>query len=372
MAALISVLVAPFAGIARHPPEVYAEWTFVGLVSTGAIVLALWCSARCSTRWYTHALLGGAILMDLLVLGVPLASYYRSFHDYPWGTAVPAAVALMVGGWMSRQRWLSVVLSAFLVFWFHGARRAPTSPTLPTSVTIDALTVTVQSLERKETVLFCGFQLKWKPGAEAGRYDLRGITLDGEIRPFIPVRCWRPHQWSADIQESLNEADFSACTFPPYWTRSYDLTITVPSWPPQPATSVTIAVPPTGGKPRNETWNGEGGGIRLAAGNVRWSSSRTTSPAPRCLALQITYSGYSYSGGTGQELKATDDCGRVIPVRSWSLIGSGNGATIEAELWPIARGVRHIRLDAYTEAQRARNRKVFRFQGLPNRTVNKR
>lgn len=368
--ALGTFVLSPIASGGQHPPVVYPEWVLVGLISTGAIALALWCSARCGAYRITRLVLAVAILLGLLALGFPLFSYYGSFHDYPWAVVIPLAVALVVGGWRYHQRWLTFALPAFILFWFHGAAQRPRT-TLPASITQNGLTVTVQSLERNQRILSCGFQLAWKPGVKAAQYDLSGIRLEGAVSPGVPVRCWPPHQWPTDIQGSPHAPAFVAATFPPSWSRSFDLTITVPSWPKRPATSVTVAVPPRKGvTARSSPRMRDGGGLRLSASNVRWSTSRTATPAPRCLVLEIDCVGYSPVGLEGKELRVTDDRGNKVPIRGSFPVGSQSDATMEVELWPIAPGVKRLRIDAFTEAQRGQNQHVFQFKGLPNSTVN--
>jgi peptidoglycan/LPS O-acetylase OafA/YrhL len=124
-AAFLALLAAPFAGKARHPPEVYPEWLLVGMMAFAACFLAFRCSARDDTGRVERLTAGIAVGLALLAVVVPLTSYHASYRDYPWIAVGPLLFFLLVGGWYCRQRWLCLCLPGFLLFWLHGAAQAP-------------------------------------------------------------------------------------------------------------------------------------------------------------------------------------------------------------------------------------------------------
>jgi hypothetical protein len=294
-------------------------------------------------------------------------SYYESFHDFPWAVVFPVLLMLAWGGWQWGQRWLSGVI--VLLLWIGGyGLLPPHTPGLPRTATVGDLTVTLRSLKRTQRVLFCDFDLTTASGEPlANRCVLNTIQCEGQAFHFLPVPGWRAHEWPREKGQSDREAHLSAWLFPPEWVRSVDLTLKVQTWPSSPACSVSFAVPPHG-KAREGEIHAAGEGMKLAVSDVRWSPSWTRGPQEEVLAVRVSYSGYSYSGWTGRELRVTDEAGGALDFGCGSIAGTEGGATLNGEVVAVPRGVRRIVVQAFSEKQLEEGERVYRFTRLPNAT----
>lgn len=352
---LVALFFAAGSGVSQHPPRYYPQWAATFFAGAGAIGVALWCSAA-RPALGVRFVQGGAIFLSLLAWLVPITSHFRSFHDFPWGEMLALGVPVAALGWRCGQRWLPLAALAGAVFWVVSTSRPPTLA-LPATVRSGGLALTLQSVEGR-LVNFC-----LDPRANLAQFDLENIQVDGKVPPGLEIAIWGPYRFDAG-----KPPRFSVRSFPPRWSRSMDLTVTIPSWPKKAAAQVTIPVPPRG---RSATGaSAAGSGMNLMVGRAQWSETTTRYPSEPCLATDITYSGLGYSGCTGKELRATNDRGETVPITWSSVTGNATGATIDAQVYGIPEGSRRITISLYSEAQRRASQRVFHFRGVPNRTAN--
>ncbi len=369
----------------EHPAAVEA----LGLA---AVALALRRSALRPRGWPIRIVLGLSLLLALPAVGASFFGYYQAFHDFPWLVLTTVMLALIVGSWLGRQRWLAVCLCAGIVWFAIGARQPPSAARLPRTVRVSDVSMALWAMEpwpreggkktlrlgdRSYTVSWsspgwpevsCYFVLKTRRGVHLDRvYDRDHMRMEGRtVWGLLQVTCWTLRRWSVDEEYPANEMAVIAYTFPPSWSRRLDYVVTVPRWPTKPAASVTVPLPPAGGKLNRPPLTSRGHGITLAVSEVRWSRPQSTSPPEAAVRLTIDYNERPTTTRTHTRFRVSDAGGRRVSIHSHELSWNGDRATELWELSPLEADARTIRIDAFTPRQVERNLLVFRFLGLPN------
>ncbi|MCH7904612.1 MAG: hypothetical protein IH944_08620 [Armatimonadetes bacterium] len=356
--AFVALLLSTQAMNWTHPARVRAEWVLAGGAALFAVAFALWSSSRTSSRKF-RLLLAAALAIALLALSVPVYSYYRAFADFPWTLLVPLFVVLLISGWVVRQRWLPVGCILIVALFIITANESAQAK-VPSSITKDQVTVSIQELSRSGHVLFT---VKSAPGTRIEEeLDLENIEIEGRVCRVLPVTSWHPRPYHQDEDQLLPyEARLISVYFPPGWSKTIDFGIRVPKWPSEPAASVTVPVPQPDDKPSKREYESEGGGLRLNVKHVLWSISRHTWPAEQVLALTITYDGYRYSGWKGEELRVRDQNGRTLDLRLTGGGGTGN----YCELPDLPPDATELTIDIFSEQQRDEASVSIRFGRLP-------
>ena len=353
-------------------------WVTPAVLGLASLALTFWCSARYATGWRSRATFGAMAGFALPAVIFPFEGYYQSSYDIPSVPALGVVLFLIVGAWLGRQKWLSLAVAILIIMSMLGALYPPSRRQLPLSARSGDLTVTLTSFEHKQGTVFCHFEVATDPGTRLDReYDTQHIALEGHsIWGLLPVICWDPSPWPPEEMPS-NRLRMSSWTFPPTWTRSWDVTVVVPRWPAA-ATSVAFPVPRPGQPRSRSPVTARGHGITLSVSDVRWSESATRggvrrtesgweqTPMPS-LSFTVSYTGYPYNGSYGTELRAVDQDGNVLPIESggWCQAHQG-GATMACEFSDLSRSVKRIRVDAFRYEDRERNRVVFHFRRVRN------
>ena len=360
--ATLALVASSGAMVSSHPPRIFPGWVIATGIGLLAAAVALWASS-CTSRRALLIQNATALIMALTALSVPLLSYFSSFNDFPWLLLAPTLILLLIGGWTCHQRWLSVTLAGLIAFFVATAREAP-QDALQKSLSTNGLTVTVESMPESGGLTFL---VRSAPGTRIEEeIDLKNIRLDGKVCRILPVSTWRPRLRFPDEDElASNEARMSATIFPPRWSRTMDLSVWLPLWPSDPATSVTVPMPLPGEKSTDRVHDSAENGVRLSVGRVRWSTSRTTSPAVPVVTMVISYEGPQFTGWTSKELRVRDQNGRPADLRASSISGSGGGTSVVCEIFDIAHGATDITVDLFTHEQREEASEYLRFGRLP-------
>ncbi len=366
--ALFGVFLSPMALSVRHPPKLYPEWLMVGSLGLGTIAVALWLSAHRWMRWPVRMGLGAAILLALVPLSMPVLSYYESFHDMPWVVVIFVVGVFLVGGWLGRQKWLTVLTLGAILLFAYQVHLPPSGEGLPATRTDRDLAVTIQALKRSGKVVFVDFTIEAKPGVPvATEYDLERIGVEGKILRVLPVTGWSAHQWPLE-HSPPNEACLSSYTFPPTWSRRLDYVITVPRWPDEPAASITVAVPPKGQGRLAERVEAAEEGMTLVLEDLHWATVQESGMDVPALAIGLTYDRYgpeNYWTGSVR-LRVTDDKHNVLPACFNVYRTRDDYSESESGYCPAAEDTKTITIDAYSPHQWQENLHVFRFKRLPN------
>lgn len=362
-ASLFSLLAAGGAGRHQSPPSIQTVWLISEAAGLGAIVLALWRSSMRPRRWGVRIALPLSLLLALPAIGLPFLSYLHDFADLPWITLGLVLCGLIVGGWRCGQRWLAVCACAGVVWFAMAAWAPPTNPRLPRTIRRGDLAVTVTSLRRDRSVVFCNLELKGAPRMALDRaYDLGHVRLEGRmVRGAFSFSCWHATR-SEFAGAPVNQAVLSAYTFPPRWVRRLDITVTVPCVAP-PDASVTIPLPlPRGPASCRFAANSTRGG-RLIVSDVRPLAPRGGAHSLPGIGLTIGRdTRASAQKDSTVEYWALDQDGRDLPLRPGAAPPTAEGMPVE--LWPAA-DVRQVTIGASDSATERRTL-VFRFTGLRN------
>jgi hypothetical protein len=346
-----------------------AAWLFVlgwGLLVSG---LVFWRSALRPRRGSVRVLLGIAALLATFLLFCVLFSYYDNY-SFPWLVLIPVLAWLIVGGWVFRQRWLAVLLSAGVAYCAVAALLPPGNTTLPASQTVGGLTATLQPARRDNSgVCTCDFSLQTAPGTDLRmKYDIDRVGVSGRFWGFFPVDAWSPHEIPPELAGTReNEADLFATVFLPEVSRRYDLTLEVPPWPAKPDASVQIPFTPRGVVARGQSFTARPGPVTLRVLDVRWGPSETESPSEPCLKFSIDCSETpTPESWGGWEWRLSDAAGHLVHMNG--LGGSGGMGTSEddEEVFPPDGTVWPLTLDALSQDELDSHRVRFEFARLPN------
>ena len=114
----------------QHPPMLDPVSPVAALIGAVSLAFTFSVSARRSVRYEEWVGLGAATLAAMPAVMFPAAMYCMDF--YGWPALVPLAVFLVIGGWVSRQRWLAVIVAALAVAAIAGALSVASVSAIPT------------------------------------------------------------------------------------------------------------------------------------------------------------------------------------------------------------------------------------------------
>jgi hypothetical protein len=213
---------------------------------------------------------------------------------------------------------------------------------------------------RDQGTVFLSLAVRGK--ASLDLYDLTSVRATGSsVWGLLPVEAWPPHSFPFDAGMSEQRGLMDMAVFPPRWVRSFDLRLSVPEWPAQPAASfkLTIVDEKVTAVPAGQR------NLPFTVPEARWTTSRQESPARRCVRAVIDTTGWPSAGHQQLYPRFTDERGRLLRAVCGSGGLAGGRWTEEWEVFPQGRP-RAITLDIFTQEQMEATRLVFEFRKLPN------
>ena len=208
LALLVIVISFPLFAQAKWPPGPDDHGLLTIVVATPTAVF-FFGSSRC--RIGGRIFYGVCILLTLLAVAAMWEQHLWTYRDYPWITAIPILLGVLIGAWFAKQRWLLIFVPIAVATWFAIVLATPLQ-SAPLTQTMDGVTVSLQGVSPR----ICLFSVK------APDYELPShIDVEASLGMGIPIHNWVSHRWPG-------RNTYSAEFFAPDWSKSINVRVKVP------------------------------------------------------------------------------------------------------------------------------------------------
>lgn len=339
-----------------NPPRYDIWWNFLWFASLSVVSLALLAVYRRKSA-ATRLVAGLAISLGLLASWGPTMSFFGNYESYPWLVVGLLALLSIGGGFYVGLKVLPLLSAVFLGTWFYAAFLPPAHP-LPIVLKQNGLECRLTEAERGYSL-----QLRDISGRDLSEtVDCSNIDCEGRLGPYIGIK-----NLFASMEGDLTRPPggpmetFYIRGAPPSWAKSFDLLVSVRRWPEKPDAELILRLDQF---PKNKV-EIQSGRFRLGVASVHWGQSDCAYPSYRCIRMDLSYSGFSYSGSNNTEFRIVDDLGHVVPALCSSVYGSEGGATKSVNVGPPDPKAKFLRIQLYGEEATAKRQTVFSFARVP-------
>ncbi|MBD3291586.1 MAG: hypothetical protein GF393_01570 [Armatimonadia bacterium] len=361
LAPLVALLLVAWAALATasvfpvsDPDRATGIRYGIGLATCALLLGVLVWSAR-TERGSTRAWLGVAALsLSLGGVGIAYGEHFAS-HRILWWVLLPTLSLATVCAWRVGQQWLTVAVGAGILTVVVVALLPPRYTELPVTKQQGELTVTLMQLSESPyglahnasfVVTGCPRRIQDYEHRARAKSSIAGIIpLDAEDTP--------PYYGAVGGGHIVD-----LFCFPPDWTRTFDIELSIPVRPPDPAVSLEIPIPEPG-EVAIPNLQSAGRGVAVT---IRRLHSIGGAGVGRAIVLELAATGTDLLDPTAIWIGPP---GEELSVGAASITGNAAVDEMELELeFPEDSDV--LRVDVLSREQIQKAWRTFRFSRLSN------